>query len=73
MEQLNNNTQTTEPVPDDIMTRQEVADYLKVSLPTADKFIHQKDFEGLLYIGRSVRVSRLYLKQYVQDHLQYKI
>lgn len=55
------------------MTRQEVADFLKVSLRTADSFIHNKDFGGLIYIGRSVRISKNKLLEYVEQHLQYKI
>ena len=58
---------------DELLTRQDVADFLKVSLRTADTFIHQKDFEGLLYIGRSVRISKKYLINYVNQHLQYQI
>lgn len=58
---------------DVLMTRQEVADFLKVSLRTADSFIHNKKFAGLFYIGRSVRVSRNALLKYIEDNLQYKI
>lgn len=32
-----------------------------------------KDFDGLLYIGRSVRISKKKLQQYIQNHLQYKL
>ena len=60
-------------VEDELLTRQDVADFLKVSLRTADTFIHQKDFEGLLYIGRSVRISKKYLENYVNSHLQYQM
>lgn len=55
------------------MTRQEVADFLKVSLRTADTFIHNKNFMGLIYIGRSVRVSKKALLEYIEENLQYKI
>lgn len=58
---------------DELLTRQDVADFLKVSLRTADTFIHQKDFEGLLYIGRSVRISKKYLVDYINQHLQYQM
>ena len=58
---------------DILMTRQDVADFLKVSLRTADSFIHNKDFDGLLYIGRNVRISKNALLKYIQENLQYKI
>lgn len=58
---------------DTLLTRQEVAEILKVSLRSADTFIHQKDFEGLLYVGRSVRISKKYLMDYISKHLQYQI
>ncbi len=56
---------------DTLLTRQEVADLLRVSLRTADTFIHQKDFKGILYIGRNVRVSKNYLMNYISKNLQY--
>lgn len=52
---------------DELLTRQEVADYLKVSLRTADSFIHRKDFNGLVRIGRNVRVSKLKLLKYINN------
>ena len=56
------------------MTRQEVADFLKVSLRTADTFIHNKDFDGLIYLTkRSVRISRNKLLEYIKNNLQSKI
>ena len=58
---------------DELLTRQDVADFLKVSLRTADTFIHKKDFTGLIYIGRSVRVSKNALLKYIENNLQYKI
>ena len=58
---------------DVLMTRQDVADFLRVSLRTADNFIHNKDFSGLFYIGRSVRVSKNALLKYIEDNLQYKL
>lgn len=60
-------------IEDTLMTRQDVADYLKVSLRTADSFIHRKDFTGLIYIGRNVRISKKILLEYINNHLQYKI
>ena len=59
-------------VEDEMMTRQEVADFLKVSLRTADSFIHNGKFDGLLYIGKSVRVSKNKLMKYIQNNLQFK-
>lgn len=53
---------------DELMTRQEVADYLKVSLKTADAYLHSKDFHGLVHIGRSVRISKRYLLSYIEEH-----
>lgn len=54
-------------VNDILMTRQEVADYLKVSLRTADTFIHRKDFDGLIRIGRNVRISKERLIKYLRN------
>ncbi len=56
-----------------LMTRQEVADFLKVSLRTADTFIHDKNFDGLLYIGRAVRISKRKLLQYIENNLEYRM
>lgn len=58
---------------DVLLTRQEVADYLKVSLKTADEFIHNKDFDGLLYLGRNVRISKNRLLEYIQQRLEYRM
>lgn len=58
---------------DKLLTRQDVADLLQVSLRTVDTLIHNKEFDGLFYIGRSVRISRSKLLSYINDHLQYKI
>lgn len=54
------------------MTRQEVADFLKVSQKTADKFIHNKNFGGLLYLGKSVRISKKEFMKYIEKNMQYK-
>ena len=59
-------------VPDEMMTVKEVASFLKVSLRTAHKFIHNKNFDGLLYIGRSVRVSKNKLLEYIDDNLEFR-
>ena len=52
-------------IEDELMTRQDVADFLKVSLRTADTFIHSKDFNGVVRIGRSVRVLKSKLVKYL--------
>lgn len=49
------------------MTRQDVADFLKVSLRTADTFIHNKDFDGLVRVGRNVRVLKSKLIKYLES------
>lgn len=54
------------------MTIKEVAEFLKVSIRTAHSFIHNKDFDGLLYIGRSVRVSKKKLIEYINKQLEYR-
>ena len=61
------------PEMDELLTRQEVADYLKVSQNTADKFIHNKNFNGLVYIGRNVRILKSKLIEYIESKRQYKI
>ena len=57
---------------EELMTRQEVAEFLKVSQKTADKFIHNKNFDGLLYLGKTVRISKKKFLKYVEKNLQYK-
>ena len=57
---------------DILMTTQEVADFLKVSLRTAHTFIHNKNFDGLLYIGRSVRISKRKLIEYINNNLEFR-
>lgn len=57
---------------EELMTVKEVADFLKVSLRTAHKFIHNKNFDGLLYIGRSVRISKNKLLEYIDRNLEFR-
>lgn len=57
---------------DILMTTQDVADFLKVSLRTAHSFIHNKNFDGLLYIGRSVRISKNKLMEYINKNLEFR-
>lgn len=52
-------------IEDILMTRQEVADFLKVSLRTADTFLRNKDFDGVVHIGRNVRVLKSKLIRYL--------
>ena len=54
-------------VEDELLTRQDVADFLKVSLRTADTFIHNQDFDGLVRVGRSVRVLKSKLIKYLES------
>lgn len=48
-----------------LMTRKEVAIYLKVSLRTVDKLIHKDDFYGKIYIGRRVMIDKKILNEYI--------
>lgn len=58
---------------DTLLTRQEVAAFLKISLRSADTFIHNKNFDGLIYIGRSVRISKKKLLKYIDSKLEYRV
>ena len=55
------------------LTRQDVADYLQLSLPTVDKLIHNKDFVGLRYFGRHVRINKTMLEQYLISTTEYRL
>ena len=55
------------------LTRQDVANYLQVSLRTADKLIHNKNFVGLVYFGRAVRISKAALDEYLKNHTEYRL
>lgn len=52
----------------ELMTRKEVASYLKVSLRTVDNIIHKKDFLGKVYIGRRVMIDKAILNEYIENH-----
>ncbi|MCH5211171.1 MAG: helix-turn-helix domain-containing protein [Oscillospiraceae bacterium] len=54
------------------LTRKDVADYLKISLRSADTLIHNKDFDGLVYFGRSVRVSKKVLDKHLDDRREFR-
>lgn len=56
-----------------MMTVKEVADFLKISERSAHTFIHNKNFDGLFYIGRSVRISKNKLLDYIQSNLEYRV
>lgn len=49
----------------ELMTRKEVAEYLKVCQKTADNLINDKYFDGKLCIGRRVLI--------VKDKLDYNV
>lgn len=57
---------------DELMTVKDVAEFLKVSMRTAHKFIHNKNFDGLLYIGRAVRISKNKLLEYIEKNLEFR-
>ena len=52
---------------DKYMTRQETAEYLKISIRSVDRLIHDKHFDGIQYIGRNVRVHKPTLDNKRQD------
>jgi excisionase family DNA binding protein len=54
---------------DELMTRQEVADYLKVSLRTVDTLIHKKDFDAMVHIGKNVRIFKSKLIKYLENKI----
>ena len=52
---------------DELMTREEAAKYLNVSLRTVDTLIHNKNFVGLIYFGKCVRISKRVLLKYINQ------
>lgn len=54
---------------DILMTRQEVADFLKVSLRTVDNLLKDKDFRGAVHIGRNVRIIKSKLHDYINKKI----
>ena len=52
---------------DKYMTRQETAEYLKISIRSVDRLIHDKHFDGIQYIGRNVRVHKPTLDRYLEQ------
>lgn len=53
----------------ELLTRKEVADYLKVSLTTADKLINDRHFYGKIMIGRRVLVAKDKLEEYLENNM----
>ena len=58
---------------DIMMTVDDVAKLLKISKRSAHTFVHNKNFNGLLYIGRNARISKNKLLKYIEDKLIYKL
>lgn len=52
---------------DELMTRKDVAEYLHVCQRTADRYINNKDFDGIVRIGRRVLISKNKLEAYITD------
>ena len=57
---------------DTLMTRKEVADYLHVCQKTADRYINEKNFDGIIRIGRRVLISKNKLDDYISSKLERK-
>lgn len=53
----------------ELMTRKEVAEYLKVCQRTADTLINDKYFEGKMQIGRRVLVVKEKLDEYIKNNI----
>lgn len=53
----------------ELLTRKEVAEYLKVGLTTADKLINDRHFDGKIKIGRRVLISKEKLEEYLEDNM----
>jgi len=56
-----------------MMTIKDVAQFLQISERSAHSFVHNKNFDGLFYIGRSVRISKNKLLDYIQSNLEYRV
>ena len=57
---------------DVLLTRKEVANYLHVCMRTADRYIYNKDFDGVVRIGRRVLISKNKLEKYIEDRHESK-
>ena len=51
----------------ELLTRNGVAEYLKISLRSADKLIQDKDFHGKKYIGRRLLNNKEKLDEYLEN------
>ncbi len=61
-------TEDTKPL-DEVMTIQEVADYLKVTRQTVYKLLNNGDLKAFK-IGRSTRILRSELKRFIQQKMK---
>lgn len=52
---------------DKLLTRQEVAEYLHVCQRTADRYIHDRYFDGIVRVGRRVLISQNKLNKYIEE------
>lgn len=53
----------------ELMTRKEVAEYLKVCQKTADMIINDKHFNGKLQVGRRVLIVKEKLEEYINNNI----
>lgn len=53
-----------------LITRHEVAKYLKVGLASADKIIRDPRFDGRVKIGRRVLVCKEKLDKYLENNME---
>lgn len=54
-----------------LLTRKEVADYLRISQRTADKIIHDKNFQGVVKIGSRIFVPEDYLESWIRNKMEF--
>lgn len=57
---------------DTLLTRKEVAEYLHVCQRTADRYISNKDFDGIVRVGKRVLISKNKLEKYIADRHESK-
>ena len=53
----------------ELLTRQEVADYLKIGLSSVDKLIKDRHFDGRIKIGNRVLISKDKLDEYLTNNM----
>lgn len=56
-------------MPMELLTRQEVADYLKIGLSSVDKLIKDRHFDGRIKIGNRVLISKDKLDEYLTNNM----